>query len=360
VNASTPNIWLLQARQDVAGLIEALTDADKDIRKRAATALRILDAAEALPALEAALVIEEDWQAQANISAAIQHLQREERLEDLIVQENVPGLIGMLHSADPGEVIGAARALGHIGDTKAAEALIKLFRAADTPDDVRFVLAESLIQLNSAPAAVSLLAGLEREEWQVRRNAVAVLAQLNATWAAPAIAGRLYDANPMVARTAEAALKRLDTPAAHEALAEWRRAQAQATVKPAAPPPPDPPVEVIDDTADEDAESVNAAQPVEPPTAGEESADVSAAPTDSPPPEESAASMVERVNAAVTAQTADTPPESDALPTNTSPTIPSRPTEPLRPADLDAALTDTGSKSDPPAASETAEVPATD
>ncbi len=241
MDTSTPNIWQLQARRDVSGLIDALAHTDEGVRKRAATALRTLDAAEALPALEAALAVEEGWQAQASISAAIQYLRREDRLEDLIAQENVEELIAALHSPDEAEVILAARALGRFGDMRASEALITLFRRPDISDDVRYVAAQALIALKSPPTVVSLIAGLRRSEWQVRRNSAAILGQLGATWAAPALADALRDEHPLVQQTAEAALRRFNTPAARGYLNEWhvqqRALRARQQVAPQPPPP---------------------------------------------------------------------------------------------------------------------------
>lgn len=228
MDGSIPNIWQLQANEDIPGLIQALGDLDPGVRKRAAAALRILDAAQALPALEEALEIEDEWQAQDSMTAAVQFLSRGDRLLDLITQQNVDGLLAILLSGNEAEVMGAVRALGQIGDQRAVEPLVSLFQAETTSDDVRYVVAETLIELKSAPTIVSLVAGLRREEWQIRRNSAAILGQLKATWAAPALADALRDTHSLVRRTAEAALRQLDTPAAHEALREWRELQAAA------------------------------------------------------------------------------------------------------------------------------------
>ena len=218
VSSLTPNIWQMQSRRDIEGLTEALTNADPDVRKRAATALRTLDAAEAVPALEAALAVEDDWQAQEHIVAAIQYLSRESRLSMMIRTRDVEGLTSLLYSPQVEEVISAAEALGELGDRGAVEALVAVFHNQHNPDMVRLAAAEALIKLQCAPGVVTLLAALRRDDWQVRRNAAAILGQLRATWATPALVVALHDENAIVRRTALAALRRIGTPEAMQAV----------------------------------------------------------------------------------------------------------------------------------------------
>ncbi len=220
MNTETPNIWQLQARRDIDGLIEALTHPDADIRRRAATALRILDAAKALPALQAALAVEDDWPAQNSIIEALKYLTRDDRLQELIEARNISELLVMLYSPRLEDVLGAAEALGRLGDRSTVEALMAIFRDPAMPDDGKYAAAKALIKLKSAPAAVALLAALHRDEWQVRRNAAAVLGQLGATWATRGLIEALEDAHPQVRRTALAALRRFGTPTALQAVAE--------------------------------------------------------------------------------------------------------------------------------------------
>ena len=219
----TPNIWQLQSRRDIPGLIEALSHEDPDVRRRAAAALRTLDAAEAVPALNEALAAEKDWLVQASITAAIQHLTRSSHLQELIAQKNIPGLINLLYSTNSEDIIGAAEALGDLGDRLAVEALVIVFRNPLMPDAVRFAAAEALIKLKSAPAIVTLLAALRRENWQVRRNAAMVLGQLRASWATPALIDVLRDDNLVVRREALVALRQIGTPAALKAVEEFER-----------------------------------------------------------------------------------------------------------------------------------------
>ncbi len=227
MDTNIPNIWQLQARKDSSGLIEALTHHEADIRRRAATALRTLDAIGAVPALEAALVVEDDWQAQATLTEAIKHLMREDHLQELIDTRNIDGLLNMLYSPRLEDVLGAAEALGELGDRTTVETLVTIFRDPAMPDDGKYAAARALIKLKSPPAVVALLAGLSRDEWQVRRNSAAVLGQLGATWATRGLIDAVDDENPVVRRTVLAALHRIGTPTALLAVAEVEEIEAR-------------------------------------------------------------------------------------------------------------------------------------
>lgn len=211
---AAPNIWLLQTKRDVDGLIAALRYPDPVVRRGAAAALRALNAWQAVPALQAQLAIENDWQVHAAISAALQYLDHDLHIEIMIRNRDVRGLIKMLNSARTEDVITACEALGQLGDRNAAEPLIMIFRNLLQPARVRLAAAEALLKLESAPAVVTLLAALRRNDWQVRRNAAAVLGQLKAVWATEPLIQALKDPSPIVARTAAAALKHIGTPEA--------------------------------------------------------------------------------------------------------------------------------------------------
>lgn len=205
-----PNIWRLQAQFDTRGLIEALASDDAGIRKRAAAALRTLDAVEAVPALKQALAVEKDLDARSAITAALEHLLPEEA-------EKIPRLIAQLKSTDTATVIHAAHTLGELKDKTAVEPLVLIFHNTQLSGRVRLAAAEALIKLESAPAVVTLLAAVRGKDWHIRRNAVAVLGQLRADWAVEPIVERLNDENDIVRRTARAALKRIGTPEALKA-----------------------------------------------------------------------------------------------------------------------------------------------
>ncbi|MFQ3536915.1 MAG: HEAT repeat domain-containing protein [Aggregatilineales bacterium] len=211
---AAPNIWLLQTKRDIDGLIAALRHPDPVIRRSAVAALRALSAWQAVPALQAQLVVENDWQVHAAISAALQYLDHDLHVEIMIKNRDVRGLIKMLNSTRSDDVITACEALGQLGDRNAAEPLIMIFRNLLQPAKVRLAAAEALLKLESAPAVVTLLAALRRNDWQVRRNAAAVLGQLKAVWATEPLIQALKDPSPAVARTAAAALKHIGTPEA--------------------------------------------------------------------------------------------------------------------------------------------------
>ncbi len=220
-----PNIWQLQSRGDVDGLIAALRHPEPAARKGAAAALRALGAWQAVPALEAALAGENDWQAHAAIMAALQYLDRDIHIETMIRTRDVTGLTKMLNSPKVEDLQTACNALALIGDRQAVEPLVMAFRNPLLPNRARLAAAEALLKLESAPAVVTLLGALRKENWQVRRNAAAVLGQLQAAWATDALIKALDDPQPLVQRMAVAALRRFGTPEALKAVAAYEGAQ---------------------------------------------------------------------------------------------------------------------------------------
>lgn len=238
---SRPNIWQLQSRRDVTGLVTALQYPDPEVRKRAAAALRTMDATQAVPALKAAFRQETDPQARANLAAALHVLDHRTDVNSLVKSQNIQGLIRALKSRHPETVIASAHALGKLGDRLAVEPLVILFHNSSSPAPVRLAAADALLELKSAPAVVTLLGALRRDSWQVRRNAAAVLGQIQATWAVEPLTGAMNDPHPVVRRAAAAALRRIGTA---EAIAALRSQFAERTteIRPAASPTP-PPVE---------------------------------------------------------------------------------------------------------------------
>lgn len=215
MSENSPNIWRLQASADIAGLMSALEHDDSEVRRRAAAALRALGAVEALPALLQMRRRETDPLAAAAIVATLEHLLLEQ-------QDTGPArlrsLIERLNSDDPEVLVQTAHILGDLGDKVAVEPLVMVFHNAQMPGYVRLAAAEALVKLESAPAVVTLLAALDSRNAQTRRAAVAMLGQLRADWAVEPIARRLRDEHELVRRTAHAALKRIDTPEARQAL----------------------------------------------------------------------------------------------------------------------------------------------
>jgi HEAT repeat protein len=204
----------------------ALRHNDSGVRRGAAAALRALGAWQAVPALEAALAVENEWQAHAAIAAAIQYLDRDIHIETMVKNRDVRGLCKMLNSTKAEDLIVACDALGEIGDRQAVEPLVMVFRNPMLSNKVRLAAADALLKLESAPAVVTLLGALRRSDnWQVRRNAAAVLGQLGASWTTDALIKALEDENQFVQRTAAAALRRFGTPEAIQAAVSFEAAQ---------------------------------------------------------------------------------------------------------------------------------------
>jgi len=281
VDLYTPNIWQLQSRRDLAGLVEALRHADPDVRRRAAAALRTLDAAETVDALKEALRVELDWDAQASLTAAIQHLTHDSTLTVLIEQGNITALIGLLYSPEPEDVLAAIEGLVEVGDRLAVEPLVVLFHNDTQPDEIRYAVAEALIKLKSAPAVVTLLAALRRENPQVRLNAARVLGEIRARWATRGLIEQLDDADPEVRKAVEHALEQIGTPTALRALQHAHDESMMITLELPALPEPDTLAEddtpAEDEVADEEvaSEAGEAAPQAEAP-AGTDPADVAA------------------------------------------------------------------------------------
>lgn len=220
-----PNIYQLQAKSDIDGLIQALRHTDPSTRRGAAAALRALSAWQAVPALQAALSVENDWQTHAAISAALQYLDHDIHVELMIKNRDVKGLIKMLQSNRPDDVMTACDALATLGDKLATEPLIMVFRNLVMAPKVRLAAAEALLRLEAAPAVVTLLGALRKGEPSVRRNAAAVLGQLQAVWAVEPLIKALEDPQAVVGKTAAVALRRIGTPEAVQAAVRYEQAQ---------------------------------------------------------------------------------------------------------------------------------------
>lgn len=212
------NVRRLAAHRDIDGLIDALRHSDPIVRKEAASALRQLGAVRAVPALLTALALERHWQVVASLSIALNSLQQASTPDDLAAQRDIPALIALLDSPNDADVRAAARLLGELGDRRAVEPLLAAFSRATTPDDVRYVIVEALLALKSAPDVLALAGALRHPDWQVRRRAAAVLGQIEARWAVPGLAAALEDDDPRVRQVAEAALRRINSPLARQAL----------------------------------------------------------------------------------------------------------------------------------------------
>lgn len=255
-----PNIWKLQANQDIEGLSRALTYSDPDIRKRAAAALRALGALEAVEALRQALQEERQSDVREHLTATLTHL--DDSFSEVVAKEKTrDDLIQKLATAhDAAILIETAQKLGDLGDQLATEALVGLFRNTSQPDRVRLAAANALLSLKSAPSVVTLLAGLKKENWRVRHNAAAVLGQLRATWATEPLIEALNDTHPNVRLAAAAALHRFQTKQAVEALGTYQKRRTGQT-KPL-PHRPDMRPPIMSNDSKPDSTSTDQATPV--------------------------------------------------------------------------------------------------
>jgi len=233
VSDSKTNIWRIQAHLDNQGLIEALKNPDASIRKRAIVALRAMNASKSLPALREALQNENDADVREELTNTIASLAPDDEtvtpdIRSSSIDPQVTKLIEDLKTNNPKQMIAAAKQLGDLGNKIAVEPLVLQFNNTRHSMQVRLVLAEALLKLESAPVEVSLLATLRHRDWHIRRNGAAILGQLKAEWAIIPLSKALYDTHPIVRRTSRAALKHIGTPDARKALARYAKAKEQA------------------------------------------------------------------------------------------------------------------------------------
>jgi hypothetical protein len=237
-------IWRLQAQFDINGLIQALKDPNAAIRKRAAAALRTINATQATPALKEALEVETDVDTRDSLVAALEILDTSSSTTpaDQPKSVTIKNLVKKLTSGDIQEATDAAKELGENGDKTAVPELIFTFNDMRTPVSVRLAVADALLKLESAPVEVALLANLRHEDWHIRRNGAAILGQLKAEWAVEPLGVALTDPHPTVRKTALAALKYIGSPEARKTLAKYATGQISRKTDnlrpPASPAPP--------------------------------------------------------------------------------------------------------------------------
>ncbi len=215
-------IWRLQMRSDVGGLVEMLRHKSANIRGRAALALQVIGANAAIPSLQMALMDETDPATRRLFIAVLDDLFQLalENDAELPAHQHHPivSLIDQLSGQSHEQIIRAAQQIGERGAKIAAETLVRVFENTGLPSRVRLTAAEALLKLDCAPVEVSLLAGLRHPEFQVRRSAAGVLGQLKAAWAVDALIGVLNDPHDSVRRMAHAALQHIGTPEALDAI----------------------------------------------------------------------------------------------------------------------------------------------
>jgi hypothetical protein len=127
-------------------------------------------------------------------------------------------LIARLSANHTEQAVRAAQELGDSREKLTVEALMLTFNNRKLAARVRLAVAEALLKLQSATAEISLLAALRSEKWMVRRNAAAVLGQLESDWAVEPLIKALHDPIEAVRRVARAALERIANPEALAAI----------------------------------------------------------------------------------------------------------------------------------------------
>ena len=224
-SSSTPNIWQLQSQGDIAGIIQAIDSPELKVRRRAITALRALDAKEAIPKLQTLYDAEVSPQSRELVEAAIEHLTRDApHLDPGLAEraERKQELLSALASDDPEVIIGAVEHLGKSSgkkDRSVIEPIVLIFRNPIYPASVRLAAAEVLLTLESALTSISLLGALRKSEWQVRRNAAEVLGQVKADWCVQPLAEIMKnDPNEGVRKAAADALAKIDNLEARQLL----------------------------------------------------------------------------------------------------------------------------------------------
>jgi hypothetical protein len=223
------DIWRLQAQFDNEGLVRALQNAEADIRRRAAVALRTIGAVDAVPALREALQRETDTDTRLALRVALETLSDDplEEMNTASQTSEIERLIHQLEDENSALAVQAAIRLGEMGDKTAAEPLVVLFTNPKTSGEVKLAIAEALLKLNSAPVEVALLASLRHSHPDVRRKGAAILGHLKAEWAVIPLGESLSDPVQIVRRTARAALKNIGTPEARSILARFSTTQLQ-------------------------------------------------------------------------------------------------------------------------------------
>ena len=238
-------IWRLQSQSDIKGLVAALQDTNLLNRRAAATALRSLGATTAIPSVQDALLQESDPELREVLVTTLESLfaqNNENRPAQPGDNRNIVRLIARLSGTHTEQAIRAAQELGDSREKLTIEALLMTFNNRKMAARVRLAVAEALLKLQSAPAEITLLAALRNERWMIRRNAAAVLGQVQADWAVEPLIQTLRDPIEAVRRVARAALERIATP---EALAAIQAPEVPADDAPQTAPVYDKPIATI-------------------------------------------------------------------------------------------------------------------
>jgi HEAT repeat protein len=208
----------MQSRGDVQGILDILESGNSLVKSRAILALKQLQAVQAIPKLKALRETEGDPEMRRLIDHALEVLGKNQTDED-DPESRRSKLLQQMKSPNTDAAELAIREFGRLGDRTIIEHLIVIFRDLRQPARLRLAAAESLLLLESAPASASLLGALRKSDWRVRRNAAAILGQMRSDWAVkPLIEAMRRDPNQYVRKTAMAALQRIGTEEALQAV----------------------------------------------------------------------------------------------------------------------------------------------
>ena len=214
-------VWRMQAESDTKGLVSALKDANPQTRRAAATALRALGATTAIPGVQDALMQEGDPEIREILVTTLEFLFAQNNGGQTVQtgdNRNIVRLIARLSANHTEQAVRAAQELGDSREKLTVEALLLTFNNRKLSARVRLAVAQALLKLQSATAEITLLAALSSERWIIRRNAAAVLGQIEADWAVEPLLKALHDPIEAVRRVARAALERIGTPEALAAI----------------------------------------------------------------------------------------------------------------------------------------------
>jgi uncharacterized ferredoxin-like protein len=257
VSSFRPDIWRLQANGDIQGLIRALEADDSALRRRAAAALRTLSAIEAAPTLKRVLDTEPDPETRSSMLAALASLEMATRgvaeapisstsARTTPQSQAIEALVFQLSSSEPKQAITAALKLAKLKDMRAVEPLIVQFNNQLVPAKARLLIAEALLELDSAPGDVAVLGALRHAKASIRRSAATVLGQMQGDWAVDPLAQALNDDDESVREAAQTALEAIDTADARAALTAYKRKPTGETTTDSIP------AVVVSDTASDE------------------------------------------------------------------------------------------------------------
>ena len=202
------------AQQQISGaamqsLLNALADADTEVRASAAQSLGQLGDERAVAALSKALREDSDARVRRTAAWALGNI------EDA---RAVPALVHAVKNDQDGEVRRTAVwALGQIEDESAVPALTDLVRDRDV--EMRRQAAWALGQIQAEAAVPALVTALRDSDAEVRSTAVWALGQIEAESAVEPLTGLLNDATPEVRKQAVWALGQIEAESAVPALA---------------------------------------------------------------------------------------------------------------------------------------------